>query len=820
MTISCFLILVGEIKANDLRIDQDIGRVYRFIQKGDKLWVNASKGLFRLPIDGSSPPTRINVEVGRVHGFFQAGDQICIDTDKGLFRLPIDGSSRPIRINVDVGEVYGFIQKGDQLWIIASKGLFRLPIDGSLTPIRINVEVDSLSKFIQASDKLWINASKGLFRLPINDSSPPTRINVEVNSYSKFIQAGDQLWINASKGLFRLPIDGSSPPALMLRDLDFLNLQFIQTGDNLWICDGGWALFHLFNPKDKWDPKIEFQPESEKSMVPGSSVTIKWKITNFVSNTTPQLVKQKIIIKDEREKNEEIDVGGPDKSNCFTASVPLKKKGKYILKIETTDLFNNKGYSSEWEIEAGYPVGYLHWKDILKLILVSYSGLNILVFIVLLGGARRSQWCFNLLTDPAIRKFGIYFGFVLRNIRWLQLWAFERYYDALKASIHTNPYVPVLLKRPDDKGLLTTEMLSELHKYPKILLQGKPGTGKTIMLNELLRIYCHNPNLWSAWKQYRIIPILIPLRELPGQNIPDIVKAAFERFGFSFSDDFFLIKLFERGGFLLMLDGLNEVDLDKEIVHYASTHPKVKMLLTSQEELHSSDIVVYHLPLFDAQGATDLIKAFMGDEKGSALAEKLGLTIHELKSGYDIRLVIEQANTILTGEGPLDRMELYEATINNAIHDEIEYPRHVIEKTAFNQWLTGKRLFACNEELTETLITPLLKRPASIVVRRGIEQYEFRHDLLRSYLAACWLVLRAPSISVRLDLLKDDVIWQLPTEDQNSMFEFATLLIPSAKELQEVASFAAEYPVKRVRLFEAAKKAAKDKGWVLNLKIS
>jgi hypothetical protein len=104
------------------------------------------------------------------------------------------------------------------------------------------------------------------------------------------------------------------------------------------------------------------------------------------------------------------------------------------------------------------------------------------------------------------------------------------------------------------------------------------------------------------------------------------------------------------------------------------------------------------------------------------------------------------------------------------------------------------------------------------VVIRG-DQYEFRHDLMRGYLAASWATLHAPSIAVVLNRLSEEDVWNLSVTDQDAVFSFLARLVRSELALQSILCFASELPEMRSRLLVAVIDVANKRGWSAQLRV-
>jgi hypothetical protein len=157
---------------------------------------------------------------------------------------------------------------------------------------------------------------------------------------------------------------------------------------------------------------------------------------------------------------------------------------------------------------------------------------------------------------------------------------------------------------------------------------------------------------------------------------------------------------------------------------------------------------------------------------------------------------------------------LFDTTLRSAGE---QYPLHTIYGRAWSLWTEKKRRFATDEELTDELIISLEK--AKVVVTRG-GKFEFRHDLMRGYLAACWTVREANSIEVTKGRLSEDRVWSLGISEQDLVFPFLAELIQTQDDLRKVAQFAADDPDTKMRLLIACKRAAESKGWAIMVSLN
>jgi hypothetical protein len=247
--------------------------------------------------------------------------------------------------------------------------------------------------------------------------------------------------------------------------------------------------------------------------------------------------------------------------------------------------------------------------------------------------------------------------------------------------------------------------------------------------------------------------------------------------------------------------------------------------MTSQDTF---SLPYYRLPPFNPVSAKELLGAFLGDPvPGAGIAGPPGVTQiadsvsdglwNEVQSGYDVKLIADLARV---GQPlPADRLSLYEAIMDFAVsRGEPGYPESIVCEAAWLLWKERSRSFPLNYHgLDNTRLAPL--REANVVVQKG-KAFEFRHDLMRGYLAARWATRHAASSQVTLDRLEEKEIWNLPPTDQNSVFEFLTeLRCNSQQSLEEIAQLAAKDTNRRIRLLVAAQASARKRQWALQLNL-
>jgi hypothetical protein len=523
----------------------------------------------------------------------------------------------------------------------------------------------------------------------------------------------------------------------------------------------------------------------------------------------------------ERQRIEEVN---------FSMDIGPFEKGEYTMEIVVTDLFGQTINKQHAFTVAVAPPGIESMLKIGGLVVgVGYIAL----FGVLVICAHWSPQCLTVLTDPVWRKAWLYFGVAMR-INLLKLWVFEQYFQRLKANATSlqplrpslaHAYIPVGLTRTKDGStVLTDQLLDEYTHVNHLWVQGAAGRGKTALISKVVDAYLQAPSLYRAWKRYGFILIVVTVRNYSGHVpeagqawVTEMARAAFVSARMPFGDPGFFARLLEGGGFLLILDGLNEAGQEEACARYAALTPQVKLLVTSQTYPPGANetILLYELPGPTEDFVTKLLAAMLEEPQASEIVQALPLSLFKDWSGYEIQLIAELAKATPRQPLPTDRITLYESILARVRGEEQAYPDEVICRMAWQFWKSHTRRFAAEPDLTDRLLRPLLVH--RIVVPRG-KEYEFRHDLMQGYLAARWMAWHTVSVVALFQRL-DDEVWRLSRAEQTLVFPFLTDLIAIRPDwnnkgtLQRVDQYARADIELRLVLFKAVQATARHHGW-------
>jgi len=271
----------------------------------------------------------------------------------------------------------------------------------------------------------------------------------------------------------------------------------------------------------------------------------------------------------------------------------------------------------------------------------------------------------------------------------------------------------------------------------------------------------------------------------PGWVIACILSVLSEG-GLSFEDRGLLRAMLRRGTLAVAIDGLNEVARGQAVAAFAAEFPATRLFVTSQES-GESPFEVWHLPGTISEHVDGLLTLYLGRERGEALAKRLRGTglIQHLRSGYDVRLVIDLAETDPGGTKlPGDRIGLYRVAVAAAWPEGDERLellqaaawRLISERGSNEDNRRLKRDSDAPKDLLEQLEAVRELWGRSIRVVRGAPPgYEYVHDQMNAYLAACWFANR-PGWVMR-DLLAATKVWQEGREAQCTLWCFVAAML-------------------------------------------
>ena len=514
---------------------------------------------------------------------------------------------------------------------------------------------------------------------------------------------------------------------------------------------------------------------------------------------------------------------GPEKktrSSVYRAVFP--HDGKYQLRVVAVDRYGNQSQPQDIVYKYKKPVPpkpETLWDTLVAawpIVVASVTGLLALSFIVLLLLAHRSPRAFNLLSDAVWARWLTWPFFVLRHVPAVQRWVLEPWFQAVRREAPTNvpfldPPVSMIGSSPCE-GLV---LLQRLRDSPRLWLHGRSGMGKSSVFAAWERAYFAAEgaaNLKAAVRRYGFT--LVPLRvryyaelPIPDPNRPEswvleAVRRQLEQFGLATQDRGLVEAMLRAGHIGLALDGTNEADRDLALAAFARQFAKTRLLVTSQALPRSlaqdERWEVWELPA-DIEGLRDaLLALWLGEKVGPILsrrivAEALSATI---VSGYDLRLLADLAtHDPDRATLPADRVTLYRTMLARAIGPEGEPLRlEELKQLAWTMMTQRRRRITPNDVVLLPVGTlPALEKEGVRIVRPIGTEHEFRHDQMRAFLAALWLIEETPGLLALQKAATDASAFALNRRDQEELWGFVAPLLTSP-DLEALWRFANEDP--------------------------
>lgn len=458
-------------------------------------------------------------------------------------------------------------------------------------------------------------------------------------------------------------------------------------------------------------------------------------------------------------------------------------------------------------------------------------------YICLIMLARWHEWAFRLLFDPVFSKLSIFFYPILRYFWPLQRWLFERYFSEVRSRLSSErPYLPMPVspEAEDRDPFLSDALLAHWMRSPFVWVQGRAGMGKTALVRDLERRFFADPQfptLTRSCRRYPFVPIVAAARDFAGiaagtanpeEWLLVVAQQTLAGRRMAIEDKGLVKALLASGHFGIVLDGLNEVERDDAVARFAATMPNTPLLVTSQRLPKTGAAVPFEILRLPGEIATHarlLLQLYLGEELGGKVAASIASSglLAEVKSGYDIALVVSH---IESGKPldqlPANRAQLYRSIIDNvSTGDGAVYRVQDLEALAWDMMLKSQRRFNAGA-LGSDLLDPLLAEGRRVLRQVGDREYEFRHDQMRAYLAARFLVESPASIEIMQRLLEGSPIWDRHRAEQEELWTFLAAEIASAADAQHLWRFAVK-DVRRVVLQHALQETAEENDWQLTL---
>jgi hypothetical protein len=205
--------------------------------------------------------------------------------------------------------------------------------------------------------------------------------------------------------------------------------------------------------------------------------------------------------------------------------------------------------------------------------------------------------------------------------------------------------------------------------------------------------------------------------------------------------------LLQQGGFLVFIDGLNEVDKTtrRSVHHFVEQYSGTNYFCISSQ-LVDSDVETpkkVKLARLSDGKVRELLRRKLGPEKAATALEQFSEATYDLcRVPQHLEFVVE----LLEREGtvPGSRSELFGQMLAPVMESWVEQDRKVfceaLTKRAYEMLCTVDPVFDRQGEMPAGISGPL--RELRFLVPRGDDRLEFQHDTVRDFLAAKYFALR------------------------------------------------------------------------------
>jgi hypothetical protein len=740
------------------RIDIVKGSVSGIEVSNNLLVVTTSEGSWIFDIDENS--TFVKDDIGHINCVGAFNDKIAIGTSEGLWFVSKDGKrldkvqSLQVRVN-DIKAV------GDQMFLSVSslifeidnneemyEGLWMIHRDGSLTAVKDVKGNDP--RIYDINGLLFVDTVVGTWIVG-KDGHNVKKVAQEVHEPTTVRTFDSQIFVGTGEGLLIISQDGREVNRLtviqeMVKSIDIIDGKlYIDTIDTRYRIDH----------KVKINSKLV--PNSWWAIVIGYVLPANWlpsenaRVTAFYSDETG---------------NDPYDVS-------------LARKFRFALPDWQSDRDFNTEKQFSYELSWGRnEVNYWvkdQWDNSFEQKATYYGVPSQLVFVVapltisavlVLGCfalAPKVSFCHSAIMNTWLRK---YFSIgsvpiLLSAFPSLRRHLLRRYSASLSKDKEFSEWKNRFLCpneefQPENFG-------KKLEGERRLLLTGQSGIGKTSYFKCLTANYASKDKPTHPQK---VFPIYIPLTNYGGNSLEELVYNQLFSYG-KITDEELAPMFLEQGGLLIFLDGINEVqnvtDRQKLSAFVEKFWTSNYICLSSQHPYPEiENIPKVELKPFSREKVREFIRQRVCD-KGIAEDVIKRLTDQDYQL-YSVPRDLEFAVEILNGRGkvlPKSRTDLYKITLNSVFAKWQENGMADVGdnlcKRAYMMILQGDLAFDSVDNPYFKGVTEDLREQKFLV--RGERSYNFRHDLIRSYLASEYFYPRWRSLLKGMDEGQIDSNW-------------------------------------------------------------
>jgi hypothetical protein len=424
------------------------------------------------------------------------------------------------------------------------------------------------------------------------------------------------------------------------------------------------------------------------------------------------------------------------------ASLNLRS-GRYTLFLAVRDQWGNTFKYDRFPIHGWVVPG----PEIIP-VLIAIFWLGVLALVMVL--APFSAFCHDLLMNPFLRKYGS-FGLVPLTMTVFppaRRHLLRRYFKSISQDesfkrLQQSYVVPTEDFLPEKFGV-------RLNDHHPVLLIGSSGIGKTSFFRYLTFWYASNRNKRLCSRD--ISPVFIPVARYQGVAPANMVFAQLANYG-RLTDEDLANWFLKQGGFLIFLDGLNEVDKEarQHINSFVDQYRNRSYFCLSSQQSYQEYAWMEKVMLasLTPEKVQALLKLQLGEEETPSIIAQFSPETYEIYAiPQDLQLAIallRQGKTL-----PQSKRELYAETLAPIFQDWMDagqgdFP-NLLTARAYNMLRNRDPFFdQASSPLPGDLTERLLEK--KVLIRRG-NRLLFQHDLVRAYLASLHFVQQWNATSI------------------------------------------------------------------------